>query len=138
MTEADEREIRSLEFRLSRALDDCHRAQTALSTARSRLGHPDPRAFYTADEMDAANAESRIELRGMVSAVISDCRMRWDRSYTPTPLEKAIAQWPAAFAALGAAKQAKAPAANVVQLPTGQAAQQIIAAGRRRRGETQR
>jgi hypothetical protein len=128
MTEDDEREIRSLEFRLSRALDDARRAQKALTAARWRLQLPDPAQFYTADAMDAANAESRAEMRSAVSAAISMCRMRWDRGYRPSALELAIAQWPSAFAA---AKQAKPTTANVVSLT----AEQIISAGRRRRNE---
>ena len=131
----DERMITALENALSKKIDDALRAQAALSTARQRLGLSDPAQFYTADEMTRERTESRAELRAITSAVISDCRMRWDRSYVPTPLEKAIAQWPAAFAALDAGKQAKT-LDNVVPLPRGQTAQQIIAAGRRRRGET--
>jgi hypothetical protein len=128
MTEADQREIRSLEFRLSRALDDARRAQKALTAARWRLQLPDPAQFYTAAQMDAANAESRAEMRSIVSAVISDCRMRWDRGYTPTALETAMMGWPAAFKQAQAAAKAKPD--NVVSL-----AEQIATAGRRRRGE---
>jgi hypothetical protein len=96
------------------------------------LGLSDPRQIYTAAEMDAVHTESRAEMRGMVSAVISDCRSRWDRSYVPTPLEKAMAKWPAAFAALDAAKQVQvAGRDNVISL-----AQQIADAGRKRRGES--
>jgi hypothetical protein len=132
MTEDDERTIRSLEFRLSRALDDARRAQKALTAARWRLQLPDPAQFYTADDMDRERAESRAEMRSAVSAAISMCRMRWDATYRPTPLEKSMMGLPAAFKALGAAKKT----GNVVPLPTGQTAEQIIAAGRRRRGET--
>jgi hypothetical protein len=127
----DERTINSLEFRLSRALDDARRAQAALTTARRRLGLFDPRQFFDAADMDRALAESRAEMRAIVSAAISDCRMRWDATYRPTSLEKAMTKWPAAFAVLDAAKKTD----NVVPLPTGQTAEQIIAAGRRRRGE---
>jgi hypothetical protein len=131
MTEDDERTIRSLEFRLSRALDDARRAQKALSAARWRLQLPDPAQFSTADDMDRERAESRAEMRGMVSAVISDCRMRWDRSYVPTPLEAAMQKWPAAFAAAKQAQAApKAERDNVISL-----VQQIAAAGNKRRGE---
>ena len=131
MTEDDERTIRSLEFRLSRALDDCRRAQKALTAARHRLGIYGPQLFFDAADMDRERAESRLELREMMKAVISDCRARWDRSYVPTPLEAAMQKWPAAFKAALDAKEAKAPA-NVVTLT----AEQIIAAGKRRRGES--
>ena len=128
----DERMINSLENALSKKVDDAVRAQAALSAARRRLGLFDPRQIYTAAEMDRERAESRIELREIAKAVIGDCRARWDRSYVPTPLDKAMMGWPAAFAALDKT-QAVAPKAqdNVVSLT----AEQIVAAGKKRRGE---
>jgi hypothetical protein len=136
--------LNALEAQLDRAVDAAVDAQAAVDAARARAGMPKaPKAFFTTAEMVAElcaaqnrhDAESRIELREITRAVISDCRMRWDRSYVPTPLEKAMMGWPAAFAALEAGKQAQAAAPkakpdNVVSL-----AQQISAAGRKRRGE---
>jgi hypothetical protein len=134
--------LASLEAQLDRAVDAAVAAQAAVDAARRRVGlSKAPKAFFTAAEMiaelcaahDRHDAEARIELREITKAVITDCRMRWDASYRPTPLEKAMQKWPAAFkAALDAAKKTD----NVVPLPTGQTAEQIIAAGRRRRGET--
>jgi hypothetical protein len=136
MTEDDEREIRSLEFRLSRALDDCRRAQRALTVARGRLGLFDPRKFCTADEMAAERAAARAEMREIVGAAISQTRILFDRAYVPTAWEKSLLELGRSFAQ--EAKRAKIERGNVVPLPRGQTAQQIIAAGRRRRGETQR
>jgi hypothetical protein len=134
MTEDDERTIRSLEFRLSRALDDCRRAQANLSTARRRLGLFDPRQFYTADEMDAERAAARVEMREIVSAAIAEARYRYDATYRPDAQHRAWIELGRSFAE--EAKRAKAAPGNVVPLPRGQTAEQIIAAGRRRRGET--
>jgi hypothetical protein len=125
MTEDDEREIRSLEFRLSRALDDCRRAQAALSTARRRLGLYDPRRFYTAAEMDDERATARIELREITAAVIADCRHRYDSSYKPDRFHAAMIQLAASFR--------EGPRSNVVPLRTGQTAQQIVTADKKRK-----
>jgi hypothetical protein len=129
--------LASLEAQLDRAVDAAIDAQAAVDAARRRVGlSKAPKAFFTAAEMiaelcaahDRHDAEARIELREITKAVITDCRMRWDGTYRPTPLEKAMMGWPAAFKALDA-KQAKTD--NVISL-----AQQIAAAGRKRRGES--
>jgi hypothetical protein len=136
MTDDDERMINALENALSKKIDDCRRAQAALSAARRRLGLFDPQQFYTAAQMDDARAESRAEMREITKATIADCRLRWLRGYVPTPLEKAMAQWPAAFAALEAGKQAQAAAPKARSDNVVSFAEQIAAAGRRRRGES--
>jgi hypothetical protein len=130
-----------LEARLDAAVAAAADAQEARDAARARAGLPKaPKAFFTAAEMiaemcaaqDRHDAESRFETNALISAVITDCRMRWDRSYVPTPLEAAIAKWPAAFAALDGAKKTD----NVIPLRTAEAAQQIVEAARKARGET--
>jgi hypothetical protein len=132
--------LTALEARLDAAIAVAVDAQAAVDMARRRVGLTKaPKAFFTAAEMvaelcaaqDRHDAESRIELREITKAVISDCRMRWDHSYKPTPIEKAMTGWPAAFAALEAGRKT----GNVVPLPTGQIAEQIVAAARKRRGE---
>src|SRR6266851_4819779 len=109
--------LNALEAALDRAVAAAVDAQEARDVARARAGLPkSPPAFFTASQMiaelcaaqDRHNAESRIELREITKAVISDCRARWDRSYVPTPLDKAMMGWPAAFAALDKT-QAAAP-----------------------------
>jgi hypothetical protein len=121
-----------LQFELSRRFEAARVAQAALMAEQTRQGLAVTREFYTTDEWAAARIAERIELREIVAAAICDCRMRWDGTYRPTPLEKAMAQWPATFAALDGAKKT----GNVVPLPTGQIAEQIVAAARKRRGET--
>jgi hypothetical protein len=132
--------LASLEAQLDRAVDAAIDAQAAVDAARRRVGlSKAPKAFFTAAEMiaelcaahDRHDAEARIELREITKAVITDCRMRWDATYRPTPLEKAMAQWPAAFEAAKQAQAAAPRADNVISL-----AQQIAAAGKKRRGES--
>jgi hypothetical protein len=136
--------LASLEAQLDRAVDAAVAAQAAVDAARRRVGlSKAPKAFFTAAEMiaelcaahDRHDAEARIELREITKATIADCRLRWLRGYVPTPLETAMMGWPSAFKALEAGKQAqaaepKARSDNVVSL-----AQQIAAAGKKRRGE---
>jgi hypothetical protein len=134
MTTPDKQKINSLRFALSQKLDAAATAQANLFAEQRRQGLALTPEFFTADAMAAVHAESRIELREMAKAVASDCRIKWLRGYVPTPLEKAMMGWPAAFAALDAGKQAQAAAPkadNVVSL-----VRQIAAAGRRRRGES--
>src|ERR1700722_12292235 len=130
----DERTINALEFRLSRALDDARRAQSNLTAARRRLTLCDPQQFYTADEMDAERAAARVEMREIVGAAIADTRYRFDPKYKPDAMHRALIELGRSFAE--EAKRATAAPGNVVPLPRGQTAQRIIAAGRRRRGET--
>ncbi|KJC40288.1 hypothetical protein UP09_22545 [Bradyrhizobium sp. LTSP885] len=131
----------ALEVALDNAVAAAVDAQAAVDRARARAGiAKSAPAFVTAARLvaelsaayDRHNAESRIEMREMMKAVITDCRIRWDRSYQPTGLEKAMMGWPAAFKALDKTHSIPSAADNVVKLQT---AEQIIAAGRRRRGE---
>jgi hypothetical protein len=131
MTEDDEREIRSLEFRLSRALDDCCRAQANLTAARRRLDLYDPQQFFTFDEMVAERAAARVEMREIVSAAIADTRHRFDPKYKPDAMHRALIGLAASFR--DEAKRAAATVSNVVPLAT---AREISAAGKKRRGET--
>jgi hypothetical protein len=134
MTTPDEQKINSLRFALSQKIDAAATAQANLFAEQRHQGLALTPEFFTADAMATVHAESRAELREIVAASIADCRMRWDATYRPTPLEKAMMGWPAAFKALEAAKpaQAAAPRAdNVISL-----AQQIAAAGKKRRGES--
>jgi non-homologous end joining protein Ku len=127
-----EQKLNALQYELSRRFEAARVAQAALMAEQTRQGLAVTREFYTADEMIAERIASRLELREIAKAVITDCRMRWDRSYVPTPLEAAIAQWPAAFAAAKQAQAApKAEPDNVISL-----AQQISVAGKKRRGES--
>jgi hypothetical protein len=130
----DERMINSLENALSKKIDDARRAQEALTAARRRLGLCDPQQFFTSDEMDAERAAARVEMREIVSAAIADTRYRFDPKYKPDAMHRALIELGASFR--DEAKRATAATGNVVPLPRGQTAQQIIAAGKRRRGET--
>jgi hypothetical protein len=133
MTTPEQARINALRFALSQRIDAAATAQANLFAEQRRQGLTLTPGFYTADEMDAVNAAARIELREIVAASIADARYLLDRTYKPDKQHQAWIAFAASFAA--EAKRAKAPAANVVQLPTGQTAEQIIAAGRRRRNE---
>jgi hypothetical protein len=134
MTEDDERTIRSLEFRLSRALDDCRRAQANLLTARRRLGLFDPRSFYTQGEMDRERATARAEMREIVAATISQTRILFDRAYVPTAWEKSLLELGRSFAE--ETKRAKSTLRSVEPNNVVPLARAIEAAGRKRRGES--
>jgi uncharacterized protein YecE (DUF72 family) len=126
--------LAAFEAQLDRAVEAAADAQAARDEARHRAGlSASPPAFFTAAEMIsalcAADDRHRAEMREIVAAAITDCRIRWDRSYRPTALEAAMQKWPAAFRAALNAKEAKSD--NVVALT----AEQIISAGRRRRNE---
>jgi hypothetical protein len=87
-------------------------------------------------EMCAVEDRHRAETREIVAAAIADTRYLCDPTFRPDRQHQAWIALAASFAE--EAKRAKAAPGNVVPLPGGRTAEQIIAAGRRLRGETQR
>jgi hypothetical protein len=132
--------LASLEAVFDRAVDAAVDAQAAVNTARRRVGLTKaPKAFFTAAEMvaelcaaqDRHDAESRIELREITAAVIADCRYRFDPTYKPDALHRALIELGRSFQE--DAKRAAATVSNVVPLAT---AREISAASKKRRSET--
>ena len=119
--------LRSLEAALDRAVAVAIEAQEARDAARARAGRSKaPPAFLTAaqmvSELCAAHDRHRAETRGIVAAVVADCRHKFDPDFKPDAFHKALIELTASIGG------------NVVPLHAGKAARQIFEAGRKRRG----
>ena len=123
MPTPDEQKINALRFGLSQKTDAARSASNALMAEQRRQGLAVSQEFYTADEMTAERIAAHIELREVTAAVIADCRHRYDPSYAPDPMHKALLSL--------FSKEAEA-VNNVVPLAS---AREIIEAGRKRRGD---
>lgn len=120
--------LNALEAALDRAVAAAADAQAARDEARARAGlSKAPKAFFTVAEMigELCNADDRhrAEEREIVAAVIADCRARFDPSYVPDPMHKAL---------LSLFSKEAVAVNNVVPLAS---AREIIEAGRKRRGD---
>jgi hypothetical protein len=134
--------LASLEAALDRAVAVAADAQAAVDTGRRRVGLTKaPKAFFTAAEMvaelcaaqDRHDAESRIETNALIRAAIADTRARFDPGFRPDRFHAALIELARSF---GEEQKRAKKTGNVVPLPTGQIADQIVAAARKRRGET--
>jgi hypothetical protein len=128
--------LNALEAALDRAVEAAADAQAARDEARARAGLTKaPPAFFTAAamiaEMVAAEDRHRAETREIVAAAICEARYRYDPTYKPDAMHRALIELAASFR--DEAKRAAATASNVVPLAT---AREISAAAKKRRSET--
>jgi hypothetical protein len=130
----EQQRLNALQFELSRRIDAARASQNALMAERRRQKLPVAQAFYTADEMTAERVASRVETNALISAAICEARLKYDAGYRPDRHHAALIELSRSFAA--EAKRAKATTGNVIPLRATEAAQQIIAAAKKARGET--
>ena len=121
-----EQRINALRFALSQRLDAARSAQDALNAELRKQGLPVAVGFYTAEQMDAERAASRLEARELAAAAIADTRALFDPNYQPDRLHQGLIGLAKSFEADAKRAQPKSEA-NVVQM--------IATAGRKRRGE---
>jgi len=154
--------IAALEAELNRAIAAATVAQQRLSAARNEADLPDRQAIFTRAEVRAIRREKAAEFRECVP-IIMDAARGTKGPYAnlaaaaanATPATRAELAWvemlSMASEIVGAQKRGEQPspediaaytraagiaAGKVVEMPSGDLAKQIIAAGRKARGET--